>query len=125
MRTRWPARACAHIVVVLLLSVAVAVGEGADATVKTVMSDPARYDGQAVSMAGTINALDARVSRRGNAYYTFKLDDGSGRVNVFAFGQPPCPSVSRVAIDGTFRRVKQVSGHTFHDQVDARHVSCR
>ena len=123
MQTRWPARACAHIVVFLLLSVAV--GEGADATVKTVMSDPARYDGQVVSLAGTINALDARVSKRGNAYYTFKLDDGSGRVNVFAFGQPPCPSGSRVAIDGTFRRVKQVSGHTFHDQVDARHVACR
>jgi DNA polymerase III alpha subunit len=123
MQTRWPARACAHIVVFLLLSVSV--GEGADATVKTVMSDPARYDGQAVILAGTVNALDARVSKRGNAYYTFKLDDGSGRVNVFAFGQPPCPSGSRVAIDGTFRRVKQVSGHTFHDQVDARHVSCR
>ena len=86
---------------------------------------PARYDGQAVSLAGTINALDARVSKRGNAYYTFKLDDGSGRVNVFAFGEPPCPSGSRVAIDGTFRRVKQVSGHTFYNQVDARHVVCR
>jgi hypothetical protein len=123
MPTRWPARACARIVVFLLLSVGA--GEGADATVKTVMSDPARYDGQAVSLAGTINALDARVSKRGNAYYTFKLDDGSGRVNVFAFGQPPCPSGSSVTADGVFRRVKQISGHTFYNQVDASRVVCR
>ena len=123
MRTRWPARTLAHVVVLLLLSVAT--GEGADASVKALLSDPTRYDGQTVSLAGTVTGLDARVSRRGNAYYTFKLDDGSGRVTVFAFGQPPCASGSQVTVDGAFRRVKQVSGHTFHDQIDARRVMCR
>jgi hypothetical protein len=120
MQTGWWARACAFVVVLLL-----AAGEGADGTVKTVLSDPARYDGQAVSLAGSMTQLDARVSRRGNAYSTFKLDDDCGRVNVFAFGQPPCPSGSRVAVDGAFRRVKQVSGHTFYDQVDGSRVACR
>jgi len=88
MRTRWPARACLHVVTLLLLSVAV--GEGADGTAKAVLSDPARYDAQAVTLAGTMTQLDARVSRRGNAFYTFKLDDGSGRVNAL-------PSASRRA----------------------------
>lgn len=117
------ARSLARAVVLSLLLVAAV--EAADAAVKDLLSDPARYDGQSVSLAGTLTQLDARVSRRGNAYYTFKLDDGSARVTVFAFGQPPCPSGSRVTVDGAFRRVKQVSGHTFHDQVDARRVACR
>jgi len=123
MRTRCPARTCVYVVVILLLSVAA--GEGADGPVKALLSDPARHDGQAVTLAGTVSQLDARVSKRGNAYYTFKLDDGSGRITVFSFGQPPCSAGSRVTIDGEFRRVKQVSGHTFHDQVDARRVACR
>jgi hypothetical protein len=123
MRTRWPARTCAF-VVILALALVVAC-EGADGSVKTILSDPGRFDGQAVTLGGTVTQLDARISRRGNAYYTFKLDDGSGRIAVFAFGQPPCPSPSRVTVDGEFRHVKRVSGHTFYDQVDARRVVCR
>jgi len=30
-----------------------------------------------------------------------------------------------VTVDGEFRRVKQISGHTFYDQVDARRVTGR
>ena len=123
MCTRWAARACAYVVVLSLALVAAC--EGADGLVKALLSDPARYDGQPVTLAGTVTQLDVRVSRRGNSYYTFKLGDGSGRVTVFSFGEPPCPSGSRVTIDGEFRRVKRVSGHTFYDQVDARRVVCR
>ena len=111
-------------VVVLWLAV-VAAGNSSDAQIKAVLSDPSAYDGQPVSLTGTVSQLDTRVSRRGNPYYTFKLDDGSGRVTVFSFGQPPCPSPSRVTVDGEFRRVKRVTGHTFYDQVDARRVVCR
>jgi len=31
----------------------------------------------------------------------------------------------RVTVDGEFRHVKRVGGHTFYDQVDARRVVCR
>jgi DNA polymerase III alpha subunit len=123
MRTRWPARTCAF-AVILVLALVVA-GEGADGSVKTILSDPGRFDGQAVTLGGTVTQLDARVSKRGNSYYTFKLDDGSGRITVFSFGQPPCPSPNRVTVDGEFRHVKRVGAHTFYDQVDARRVVCR
>ena len=121
MRTRWPARAYA----LALLILSVAAVEAANGTIKTILADPARYDGQTVTLDGTIAYLDARVSKKGNPYYTFKLDDGSGRLTVFSFGEPPCPARSRVTVDGQFRRVKQPSGHTFHDQIDARRVTCR
>jgi DNA polymerase III alpha subunit len=121
MRTRRPVRA--FVLVVLLLSVAA--GEAANETIKNILADPTRHDGQAVTLDGTIAYLDARVSKKGNPYYTFKLDDGSGRLTVFSFGEPPCPARSRVTVDGQFRRVKQQSGHTFRDQIDARRVTCR
>ena len=121
MRIRWPARA--YVVVLLLLSVAAV--EAANGTIKTILADPARYDGQTITLDGTIAHLDARVSKRGNPYYTFKLDDGTGRVTVFSFGEPPCPARSPVTVEGPFRRVKQQSGHTFRDQIDARRVTCR
>jgi hypothetical protein len=103
----------------------VAAGEAADAQIKAILADPARYDGQPVMLAGSVSRLDARVSRRGNPYYTFTLDDGSGRLTVFSFGRAPCPSPTRVTVDGEFRQVKKVGSHTFHDQVDARRVVCR
>jgi hypothetical protein len=123
MRTRWPARTCV-LVAILALALAAA-SEGADGSVKTILSDPGRYDGQTVTLGGTVTQLDVRVSKRRNSYYTFKLDDGSGRITVFSFGQPPCPSPSRVTVDGEFRHVKRVGAHTFYDQVDARRVVCR
>ncbi len=118
-----PARALAYIVVLWLA--VVAAGKGADAQIRAVLSDPAAYDGQPLSLTGTASQVDTRVSRRGNAYYTFKLDDGSGRVSVFSFGQVPCPSPSRVTVAGEFRHVKRVGSHTFYDQIDARRVICR
>ena len=123
MCLRWPARACVYAVALSLVLVAAC--KGADPLVKALLSDPSRYDGQSVTLDGTIAYLDARVSKKGNPYYTFKLDDSSGRITVFAFGEPPCAARSRVTVDGQFRRIKQVSGHTFRDQVDARRVTCR
>jgi hypothetical protein len=117
------ARALAY-VVVLWLAV-VAAGQAADAQIKTMLSDPARYDGQPVTLTGAVSRLDPRVSRRGNPYYTFMLDDGSGRLTVFSFGRAPCAAPARVTVDGEFRHVKTVGTHTFHDQVDARRVVCR
>jgi len=123
MWTRWPARTCAFVVILALALVVVC--EGADGSVKTILSDPGRFDGQAVTLGGSVTQLDTRVSKRGNAYYTFKLDDGSGRVSVFSFGQLPCPSPSRVTVAGEFRHVKRVGSHTFYDQIDARRIVCR
>lgn len=79
---------------------------------------------QVISLSGTVTNLDVRVSQRGNRYYTFKLDDGSGRVTIFSFGDAPCPEGSPVAVEGEFLRVKYISGYTFYNQVDATRVTC-
>ena len=109
----------------LVFLLAAALCEAADGTITAILADPAGHDGRAVTLSGTVSQLDPRVSRRGNAYYTFKLDDGSARITIYSSGQPSCPAGSRVTVDGEFRHVKKVSGYTFHDQVDARRVTCR
>ncbi len=120
MRPR-PVFALAALLFLTLLSCERASPDGA---VKALLADPARYDGQIVTLTGTVTSLDVRVSQRGNSYYTFKLDDGSGRVTVFSFGDPPCPEGRAVNVEGQFLRVKEISGYTFYNQVDATRVTC-
>jgi hypothetical protein len=112
-------------VTVAVVLVWIAACERADGPIKTLLSDPAQYDGQPVTLLGSVTQIDARVSRRGNSYYTFRLDDGSSRVTVFSYGEPPCPSGSQVTVQGVFNRVKRVGAYTFHDQIDAKRVDCR
>lgn len=85
---------------------------------------PAAADGQVITLEGTVRHLDVSVSHRGNTYFTFDLDTGTGAVRVFRFGVPQCVAGSRAAVAGVFHRVKHVSGHTFYNQVDAERVTC-
>ena len=86
---------------------------------------PERYDGHAVTLGGTVTNLNQRVSQRGNAYYTFDLQDATGRIRVFSFGQAPCPEGRQAMVDGTFERVKRVEEYTFYNEVTASRVVCR
>lgn len=95
-----------------------------ESAVKALLSDPAAHDGTLVNLSGTVTNLDVRVSRRGNAYYTFKLDDGGGRITVFSFGSAPCSNGSWANVEGQFLREKTVNGYVFHNQVDATRVIC-
>jgi hypothetical protein len=90
-----------------------------------ILDRPDQFDGKAVALVGTVTHLDTRVSRRGNAYYTFDLAVEGRSVKIFSFGRPPCPERATVSVDGIFQKVKQVSGRTFYNEVQARQVSCR
>ena len=87
--------------------------------------DAAQYDNQRITLNGTETNLHARVSQRGNSYFTFDLDTGSGSVRIFEFGTPPCPDRSHVTVEGMFHHVKHVSGYTFYDQIDAERITCQ
>jgi len=120
----WFRRAARAVALQALLVFLLSCGQQPDGPIKALLSDPARYDGQMISLSGALTNLDVRVSHRGNSYYTFELDDGSGRVTIFSFGGPPCPAGSLVTVEGQFLRVKYVSGYTFYNQVDAKRVTC-
>jgi hypothetical protein len=96
-----------------------------DTTPAQILEGPDQFDGKAVTLVGTVTNLDARVSRRGNPYYTFDLSAGGRSIKIFSFGRPPCLARSTVSVEGVFQKVKRVSGRTFYNEVEAQRVSCR
>ena len=88
-----------------------------------ILTNPDRFDGQAVTLTGTMTNLRERVSGAGNPYYTFDLSDGTRAIRVFSFGQAPCKS-GQVTVDGTFQAVKRQGRYTFHNEVTATKVTC-
>jgi hypothetical protein len=96
-----------------------------EATTSAILSAPERYDKQTVTLSGSVRNLSQRMSQRGNAYYTFDLQDITGRMRVFSFGQASCPEGRQATVDGTFEMVKSVGGYTFYNEVTASRVMCR
>jgi hypothetical protein len=96
-----------------------------EATAGAILAAPERYDRQAVTLGGVITKLNQRVSQQGNAYYTFDLQDTTGRIRVFSFGQAPCPEGRQTVVDGTFETAKRVGDYTFYNEITASRVLCR
>ena len=88
-----------------------------------ILTNPGRYDGQPVALRGQITNLRERISRAGNAYYTFDLSDNGRSIRVFSFGSPPCRS-GVVTVDGTFSKVKHQGRYTFYNEIEATSVAC-
>lgn len=87
------------------------------ASIARITAHPAAYDGHVVTVSGTVSALRARTSRKGNAYEMFTVCNG-GCVHVFTFGQPPIRDGEQVTVEGTFAAVKHVGRYTFHNEID-------
>ena len=82
------------------------------------------FDGQSVTINGSITNLQERVSRAGNPYYTFDLSDGKQAIRVFSFGKAPCRA-GGATVEGSFEKVKQQGRYTFYNEVTATRVLCR
>src|SRR5713101_8866227 len=50
------------------------------------LADPDRFDGQAVTLQGTVEKFREGVSPDGAPYYKFRLSDEQTAVRVFSFG---------------------------------------
>jgi hypothetical protein len=95
-----------------------------DTSPSEILANPDRFDGQTVTLKGTVTHFRERVSRAGNAYYTFELSDGKRAIKVFSFGKFPCRPDAPVTVDGRFQQVKRQGRNTFYDEVEARSVKC-
>lgn len=86
------------------------------------------YDGQPVKVRGVLAADPrAKVSRRGNPYYTFTLMDPqtNDNVSVFSFGVPPSflEGGAHVIVEGTYHTVKRVGRYTFYNEIEAERIT--
>ena len=111
----------------LILAAAVVPPGAANAPVTTpseILANPDRFDGQVVTIEGTMTNLRQRVSRRGDPYYKFDLSDSKQAIRVFSLGRSPCRS-GAVMVEGTFDKMKRGRRYTSYNVVNASRVICR
>jgi hypothetical protein len=89
------------------------------------LADPDRFDGQTVTLQGTVEKFREGVSPDGVPYYKFRLSDEQAAVRVFSFGRSPCRNGMQATVDGTFERVNRLGRHTHYNEVTATRVTCR
>src|SRR6266446_5699038 len=63
-------------------------------TARTLIEDPARYDGEAILLVGTVENPRMHVPSQGPGYTTFTLSDGTARVPVMSGGRSRSASVT-------------------------------
>jgi hypothetical protein len=118
-------RTCLEIsLLVVLLGVPFALAQGLKTSPGEILSNPDRFDHQVVSVEGAVTNLQERVSKAGNAYYTFDLNDGRQAIRVFSFGKASCRA-GGATVEGVFTKVKQQGRYTFYNEIEARRVACR
>jgi hypothetical protein len=118
-------RATAAFLLAIALVALVVSAAAVDTSPTAIFASPDRFDGQTVTITGSITSLRERVSARGNPYYTFDLSDGTRAIRVFSFGRRPCQDGSPVRVTGRFYREHRVGRYVFSDEVTATSVTCR
>ena len=88
------------------------------------LADPDRFDGQAVTLQGTVEKVHEGVSPDGAPYYKFRLRDEQSAVWVFSFGRSPCRNGMQATVDGIFEKVNRLGRRPFYHEVTATSVTC-
>lgn len=91
-------------------------------SVASLLENPGRYDGKVVTVSGVITAYRERVSRAGNPYTTFRLQEGGASVGVFAWGHRGLREGARVRVTGVFQRVRRVGRFTFYNEIEIQQI---
>ncbi|HLW60402.1 MAG TPA: OB-fold nucleic acid binding domain-containing protein [bacterium] len=109
--------------VALLLLVGVTVARADPSlSVRALIQDPEQFDGKIVTVTGTVNDYQERMSKAGNPYTTFRLADRAATVAVFAWNHQGLSNGDRVQVTGTFEKVKRVAGYTFGNEIEANRI---
>ena len=88
------------------------------------LANTERYNGQPVTVSGTINNFRANPWHRGNPMQTFDLSDGTEIVLVTAFAEPLCRS-GTATVEGTYRAAKgRVNASYSWKEITAHKVIC-
>jgi hypothetical protein len=91
-----------------------------DASPTEILGDLDRFDGQQVTVRGTITD----VRELGNAAFSLRLGDGSRTIQILALGKPPCGDGATATVEGVFHKAKR-DGYRIYSEVDATRVTCR
>jgi hypothetical protein len=89
------------------------------------LANPDRFDGQAVTLQGTVEKFREKVSPDGAPYFKFRLSDEQTGVRVFSFGRSPCRNGMQATVDGIFEKVNRLGPRTHYNEIAATRVKCR
>jgi len=87
-------------------------------TVQALLNDGKKYDGKQVVLVGVVRDLKEKVSKKGNAYYTFKIGEGKQTISVFSYGTATVKEGDRVRVTGKFAVEKRVAYATYRNEID-------
>jgi DNA polymerase III alpha subunit len=87
-------------------------------TVQQLLSDGKKYDGKQVVLVGVVHDLKEKVSKKGNAYYTFKIGEGKQTVSVFSYGKATVKEGDKVRVTGKFAVEKRVAYAVYRNEID-------
>ncbi len=90
-----------------------------DLSPSEILADPDRFDGQSVTLRGTITEL----RELGNAYFSFDLTDGTRAIRILSFGTPSCGAGAAATVQGVFQKIKR-EGYKIYSEVEAGRVTC-
>jgi len=88
-----------------------------DALLKT----PDKFHEKVVTAKGKVAKFEAKVSKKGNPYSLFQLEDGKAVVNVYVRGKlAKAPKNGQVVeVTGTYRKEKKLRDFTVKNEIDA------
>ncbi len=102
----------------------VLVTQAAPLSVSELLANAERFNGQPVTVSGTISNFRANRWRRGGPIYTFDLGDGTATVHVTAFVEPPCHS-GTATVEGAFEAGKGRAKASYSwEELTAHNVIC-
>ena len=91
--------------------------------IQSIIRNPAQFDGTSVTILGTATAMNKTISRSGNAYSTFEVQDADAGIKIFTWGHPVTRAGDLVQVTGVFQQVKRVRQYTFYNEVEAQSVT--
>lgn len=94
-----------------------------ETTTEKIVTDKDSYDGQEVSVTGTISNLKFKITMGGNDYMTFLLvGESGGRINVFMWGRLKLKSGQKVRVTGLYRKVKKMAHRNYYNEIEASEI---
>jgi exonuclease VII large subunit len=94
-----------------------------ETTVQKILANRDSYDGQEVSVSGTVSKLKLKTSKGGNDYTTFSLlSESGGSLTIFVWGQSKLKQGQKVKATGTYRKFKRVGRYTFYNEIEATEI---
>jgi hypothetical protein len=114
---------CWIFVTALALLFIVSPSSGAEDDIGSIVGNPAQFHGKTVTVRGTASAVRETVSRAGNPYATFQLQDKTGGIKVFTFGHPGIKIGDCVEVRGTYLQVNRKGPNTFYNEIEAQNVA--